>query len=342
MPAHLAPGDTAPPLLSQAVRRGEIVDLTLDEALKGADYLVLVFYPADFTFVCPTEIVQFTEKFSEFAAQSCNIVCCSTDSVYTHLAWLKAPKAERGLGAGSNAESIVLLSDRSHEISRAYGVLAASGAAYRGTFLIDRNKTICQVTINDMPVGRSVDDALRMLTELRNGLAAQGGGPVESPTASHAVTGVSAGSQLQQPQKQQSNSSNTNFNLTGSDQQKEQFRSSRLQDPVHYLQRKQQQQSKQRSLPVDKILRQTGKLSTGRARPPQQSAVQSAQQENRVANHLQLRDSEVRLARLLAEAGQARVDTQRLRAVVRERWEESDRLAADDNRAVGIGQNRIS
>uniref|UniRef100_A0A1I8GTH4 thioredoxin-dependent peroxiredoxin n=1 Tax=Macrostomum lignano TaxID=282301 RepID=A0A1I8GTH4_9PLAT len=329
MPAHLAPGDTAPPLLSQAVRRGEIVDLTLDEALKGADYLVLVFYPADFTFVCPTEIVQFTEKFSEFAAQSCNIVCCSTDSVYTHLAWLKAPKAERGLGAGSNAESIVLLSDRSHEISRAYGVLAASGAAYRGTFLIDRNKTICQVTINDMPVGRSVDDALRMLTELRNGLAAQGGGPVESPTASHAVTGVSAGSQLQQPQKQQSNSSNTNFNLTGSDQQKEQFRSSRLQDPVHYLQRKQQQQSKQRSLPRS---RATASAVCRAVRPARESS----------REHLQLRDSEVRLARLLAEAGQARVDTQRLRAVVRERWEESDRLAADDNRAVGIGQNRIS
>lgn len=112
------------------------------------------------TFVCPTEIISFSDRVQEFRAINTEVVACSVDSPYTHLAWLKTPRKQGGLGK----LNIPLLSDQTHQISKDYGVyLEEVGHALRGLFIIDARGILRQITMNDLPVGRSVDETLRLV-----------------------------------------------------------------------------------------------------------------------------------------------------------------------------------
>ncbi|CAG9767157.1 unnamed protein product [Ceutorhynchus assimilis] len=148
----------APAFKGTAVVDGEFKEIKLED-YKG-QYLVLFFYPLDFTFVCPTEIIAFSDRIDEFKKIKCNVIACSTDSHFSHLAWTNTPRKQGGLGQ----MNIPLLADKNLEIARAYGVLdEVSGIAFRGLFIIDVKGTMRQMTINDLPVGRSVDETLRLV-----------------------------------------------------------------------------------------------------------------------------------------------------------------------------------
>ncbi|XP_037690413.1 thioredoxin-dependent peroxide reductase, mitochondrial-like [Choloepus didactylus] len=148
----------APYFKSTAVVNGEFKELSLDD-FKGK-YLVLFFYPLDFTFVCPTEIVAFSDKANEFHDVNCEVVAVSVDSHFSHLAWINTPRKNGGLGH----MNIALLSDLTKQISRDYGVLLeGAGLALRGLFIIDPNGVIKHLSVSDLPVGRSVEETLRLV-----------------------------------------------------------------------------------------------------------------------------------------------------------------------------------
>ena len=147
----------------QAVVNGEFKSVSLTD-YKGK-YVVLVFYPFDFTYVCPTELISFSEKIKEFEAIGASVLGVSTDSHHTHLAWTKTPRTEGGLGT----ISYPLLADISKDLSKDYGVLVTDqtdpmyGAALRGIFIVDKDQKVRSVQVNDDAVGRSVDEALRLI-----------------------------------------------------------------------------------------------------------------------------------------------------------------------------------
>ncbi|CAN0104731.1 unnamed protein product [Lampetra planeri] len=148
----------APHFKGTAVDDGKFRVLSLDD-FKG-QYLVLFFYPLDFTFVCPTEIIAFSEKANEFHQINCQVVGVSVDSHFSHLAWINTPRKAGGLGH----MNIPLLSDFSKNISKDYGVLLEeAGVALRGLFLIDPNGVVRHASVNDLPVGRSVEETLRLV-----------------------------------------------------------------------------------------------------------------------------------------------------------------------------------
>lgn len=148
----------APDFRGQAVVNGQFKEIKLEDYKDN--YLVLFFYPLDFTFVCPTEIIAFSDRAEEFKRINCNVIGCSTDSHFSHLAWINTTRKMGGLGE----MNIPLLSDKSMKISRAYGVLDEdSGVPFRGLFIIDGKGALRQMTINDLPVGRSVDETLRLV-----------------------------------------------------------------------------------------------------------------------------------------------------------------------------------
>ncbi|ESN90374.1 hypothetical protein HELRODRAFT_154361 [Helobdella robusta] len=148
----------APDFKGTAVVDGGFKQLSLAD-FKGK-YLVLFFYPLDFTFVCPTEIIAFSDRIAEFKAINCEVVGVSTDSHFSHLAWINLARKEGGLGG----LKYPLLADYSKNISREYGVLIEKdGIALRGLFIIDPKGVVRQLTINDLPVGRSVDETLRLV-----------------------------------------------------------------------------------------------------------------------------------------------------------------------------------
>nr|XP_058950972.1 peroxiredoxin-4-like isoform X1 [Pocillopora verrucosa] len=141
-----------------AVVNGEFKYLKMTDS-RGK-YLVFFFYPLDFTFVCPTEIIAFSDRIEEFRAINTEVVGCSVDSVFTHLAWINTPRKEGGLGR----LKYPLLSDLNHQIAKDYGVLLENeGHTLRGLFIIDDKGTLRQITMNDLPVGRSVDETLRLV-----------------------------------------------------------------------------------------------------------------------------------------------------------------------------------
>jgi len=125
---------------------------------KG-QYLVLFFYPLDFTFVCPTEICAFSEAAQKFKDIGCGLVGASIDSQFSHLAWVKTSRKEGGLGG----IEIPLIADVTKELSRKYGVLIEGGISLRGLFIIDKKGVIRHITKNDPPVGRNVDEVLRLV-----------------------------------------------------------------------------------------------------------------------------------------------------------------------------------
>lgn len=143
---------------------------TLDEPVKLADYagrwLVLVFYPLDFTFVCPTELRGFNDRQADFAKEGAEIVAVSIDSVHTHRAWLKAPTDQGGLGE----MKFPLASDITHQVSKDYGVyIEGAGHSLRGTFIIDPKGVLRSAVINDTDVGRSVEETLRTVQAFKTG-----------------------------------------------------------------------------------------------------------------------------------------------------------------------------
>lgn len=148
----------APDFRGQAVVDGAFKEISLAD-YKGR-YLVIFFYPLDFTFVCPTEIISFSDRAEEFRSIGCELVAVSTDSEFSHLAWVNTPRKQGGIGK----MNIPILADKTHDISRRYGVLKEDeGIAFRGLFIIDDKSNLRQITINDLPVGRSVDETLRLV-----------------------------------------------------------------------------------------------------------------------------------------------------------------------------------
>jgi peroxiredoxin (alkyl hydroperoxide reductase subunit C) len=131
--------------------------------IKLADYngkwLVLFFYPLDFTFVCPTEITAFSDRMGDFKKLGAEVLGCSVDSKFSHLAWSEKPRKEGGLGA----IEYPLLSDITKSIARAYGVLVNDSVALRGLFLIDPKGKVAYSVVHDLGVGRSVDETLRVI-----------------------------------------------------------------------------------------------------------------------------------------------------------------------------------
>ncbi len=159
MAAHVQ--QPAPDFKAQAVVSGAFQTVSLAD-YKGK-YLVLFFYPLDFTFVCPTEILAYNDRADEFRKLGAEIVGASVDSEYTHLAWINTPRKEGGI----SGVTIPLLADLNKKIAADYGVLLPDGVALRGTFVIDPKGILRTITIHDLPVGRSVDEALRQVQAIK-------------------------------------------------------------------------------------------------------------------------------------------------------------------------------
>ncbi|KAH9282443.1 Thioredoxin-dependent peroxide reductase, mitochondrial [Echinococcus granulosus] len=148
----------APNFAGTAVVDGQFKEIELRNYL--GKYLVLFFYPLDFTFVCPTELIAFSDRIDEFSKIGCNVIGVSTDSHFSHLSWINTPRKAGGLGG----LRYPLLADYKKEISREYEVLLEdAGVALRGLFIIDQKGVVRSMTINDLPVGRSVDETLRLV-----------------------------------------------------------------------------------------------------------------------------------------------------------------------------------
>jgi peroxiredoxin (alkyl hydroperoxide reductase subunit C) len=156
-------GQPAPDFIATAVVNQEFVTLKLSD-YRGK-YVVLFFYPLDFTFVCPTEIIAFSDRYSAFQDLDTELLGVSVDSEFSHLAWIQT---ERRLG-GIGDINYPLVSDLKKEISRAYQVLDPdAGVALRGLFIIDREGIIQHSTINNLSFGRSVDETLRTLAAIQH------------------------------------------------------------------------------------------------------------------------------------------------------------------------------
>lgn len=160
--SRLLIGKKAPSFRTKAAQGEKIIDeFSLDNFL--GKYVVLFFYPLDFTFVCPTELHAFQEALPKFKQKNAQIIGCSVDSGFSHLAWLSTPKAKGGI----EGIEYPIISDLNKKIANDYGVLhEEEGIAYRGLFLIDRQGIIRHLLINDFPLGRSVEEALRILDAL--------------------------------------------------------------------------------------------------------------------------------------------------------------------------------
>ncbi len=150
-----APDFTATAVLAD----GQIVeDFNLYQNL-GENGAVLFFYPLDFTFVCPSEIIAFSHRAKEFTDRGVNIIGCSVDSQFSHFAWRETPVEKGGIGR----INFPLVADLTKQIARDYDVLLDDSVALRGSFLIDKDGTIRHAVINDLPLGRNVDEMLRMV-----------------------------------------------------------------------------------------------------------------------------------------------------------------------------------
>ncbi len=142
-------------------------DNSMKDDFKLSDYrgkyVILFFYPLDFTFVCPSEIIAFDKNLDKFKERGCEVIGASIDSQFSHWAWKNTPVNEGGIG---NIQ-YPLIADLDKKISRQYGVLLDMGVALRGTFLIDKEGIVRHAVINDLPLGRSIDEALRMVDALK-------------------------------------------------------------------------------------------------------------------------------------------------------------------------------
>ena len=171
-------GGLAPKFKANAIINGEesIQDFSLDQFI-GKKYVILFFYPKDFTFVCPSELHAFQNKLNEFKKRSCEVIGCSTDTAETHWGWLQVPKEKGGI----KGVTYPLIADGNKLISDAYDVLngeydynsegeliaTSNMIAYRGLFLIDKEGVVQHQLVNNLPLGRNVDEAIRILDALQ-------------------------------------------------------------------------------------------------------------------------------------------------------------------------------
>ncbi|MCE9564182.1 MAG: peroxiredoxin [Planctomycetes bacterium] len=167
MPAQVT--KEAPDFTADAVVGEEFQQIKLSD-YRGKKYVVLFFYPLDFTFVCPTEIVAFSDRIKDFHDRGAEVLGCSVDSKFSHLAWIQSPREKGGLGG----LGYPLVADLTKKISADYGVLLDGGIALRGTFIIDLKGVVRAITIHDLPIGRSVDETLRVLDALQYSETHQG------------------------------------------------------------------------------------------------------------------------------------------------------------------------
>lgn len=150
-----APDFTATAVLGD----NQIVDnFNLYENL-GSKGAVLFFYPLDFTFVCPSEIIAFDKRLEEFTSRGINVIAISVDSQFSHFAWKNTPVNQGGIGH----VRFPMVSDITKQISRDYDVLFKEGVALRGSFLLDQDGTVRHAVINDLPLGRNIDEMIRMI-----------------------------------------------------------------------------------------------------------------------------------------------------------------------------------
>lgn len=157
-------GKQAPDFKEKAVIGKKIVDDFSLMHYRGK-YVVLFFYPLDFTFVCPTELHAFQEALEEFEKRQTQVIGCSVDSAYSHYAWLSTPKSKGGI----EGVDYPIISDINKKIAEEYGVLVpGEGVAYRGLFLIDKEGVIRHQLVNDLPLGRSVMEVLRTIDALQH------------------------------------------------------------------------------------------------------------------------------------------------------------------------------
>ena len=155
-------GSPAPTLELEAYRRGEAEPITVSIGGERHRWLVLFFYPRDFTFVCPTELAAFAELEGEFRVEEADVVAVSTDSYWSHKAWFETNAMIAGV-------DYPIVADTAHELSFHYGVLTEDGSAPRGTFVIDPAGIVRHASVSDQSVGRSPDETLRVLQALRTG-----------------------------------------------------------------------------------------------------------------------------------------------------------------------------
>ncbi len=157
-------GKQAPEFTAAAV----MADGSINENFSLSDYkgkyVVLFFYPLDFTFVCPSELIAFDHRIKEFEARGVQVIGCSIDSQFTHAAWRNTAVNDGGIGA----VAYPLVADVKHEICQAYDVeFADAGVAFRGSFLIDKEGTVMHQVVNHLPLGRNIDEMLRMIDALQ-------------------------------------------------------------------------------------------------------------------------------------------------------------------------------
>ncbi len=154
---ELLVGQKAPNFSGKAVNDGSIQEISLDD--YDGKWKVLFFYPLDFTFVCPTEITAFSDKIDMFKKLNTQIIGCSVDSEFSHFKWIQNPRNEGGLGT----ITYPLLSDLSKSIATSYNVLSDGSVALRATFIIDDSNIIQHSSINNLSVGRNIDELVRLV-----------------------------------------------------------------------------------------------------------------------------------------------------------------------------------
>ena len=157
-------GKAAPSFTTAAVMGDNSINdnFTLAEHIKSK-YAVVFFYPLDFTFVCPSELIAFDHRLEEFKKRGVEVVGVSIDSHFTHLAWKNTPVNAGGIGK----VGYPLIADMKHDYCKAYDVEADAGVAYRGSFLIDQAGIVRHQVVNDLPLGRNIDEMLRMIDALQ-------------------------------------------------------------------------------------------------------------------------------------------------------------------------------
>lgn len=155
-------GKRAPNFKATTVFKGSFKEISLED--YAGKYVLLFFYPLDFTFVCPTELHAFQEKLSEFEKLDTVVLGCSIDSQFSHKAWLETPKEKGGI----QGIEYGLIADIGGKIAKDYDVLSNEHIAYRGLFLIDQQGIVRHQLVNDLPLGRNIDEALRVVSALQH------------------------------------------------------------------------------------------------------------------------------------------------------------------------------
>lgn len=155
-------GDPAPDHRVEAYERRQRAPTSFSLSDHRGKWLILFFYPRDFTFICPTELAAFAERHEDFLRERAVVVAASTDSYFSHKAWFESDPRLQGV-------DYPVVADTAHQLSRSYGVLLENGATHRGTFIIDPSGLLLHMSVNEHDVGRSVEEVLRILKAFRTG-----------------------------------------------------------------------------------------------------------------------------------------------------------------------------